>query len=604
MSKNNLFKELDVSNKVSRNGFNLSASNKFTAKCGELLPVYHKVVIPGDSFKCSVNSFTRTAPLETAAFTKFKEYYDWFFVPYRVLGKQIPNILAKNTKNPSIASSSTTNQPVGSELPNITLYNYFGTNTSEGSPRYLDVLLNYQNEFGFNRGYLSAKLMSHLGYCYIDTKSLEALSSGTNSGYSLPYRVDLKVSILPLMAYQKIYYDFYRNSQWEDNVPYNYNVDYMSRNMTFFVPATNNNNVYNTYYDNPTVFDLRYANYPKDLFMGLLPDSQYGDEAVMEMDVNNVVNDFVPLITEDEIAVVVGSGDQGDPQDHAIRGRNNSDLTYDKALGLKMRNVLDSLNAGISVLQERKARALQKYKEILGSGSVDYQTIIRKIFNVDVPDTLADHCIYLGGSSFVIDVNEVENTNLNTEDSAIQRGKGIGSGNGDTIEFNSDEFGVIMCIYHCAPIIDYALSGINFDVTKVTADDYPNPVFDNLGFVEFPTYYLTNGNFWSGDAGLPYYFIGYTTRYFDCKTHVDQTLGAFRESLQSWIAPIDDEYLLQRPDGWVRELDYTFFKINPRIVDKIFAVDCDDTVNTDQFRVCATFNVHAVRNLNYLGVPF
>lgn len=602
MSKNDLFKQLDVSNSVSRNGFNLSNQNRFTAKCGELLPVYHKSVLPGDKFRMSVNSFTRTAPIQTAAFTKFKEYYDWFFVPYRLLGKQIPNILAKNTKNPSIASSSVSNHPIGSKLPYVYLQELYGIDTN--GPRYVRLLGQFTNEYGFNRGYLSAKLLNHLGYCFISQSTLSDLVNSGN--YKLPYRENLEVTLLPLAAYQKIYYDFYRNTQWEDNVPYNYNFDYIDSNSHFYVdPTPSGGGAINTYYDNPTIFDLRYANYPKDLFMGLLPDSQYGDEAVMEIEANSS-NQFAPVITStDDRSVVVGESYEDGSFEHTIRSNNsNIDLVPGSQLGVKFNSALANLRAGISVLSERKAKALQKYKEILGSGSIDYQTIIRKIFNVDVPDTLSDHCLYLGGSSFVININEVENSNLVESNSAIQRGKGIGSGNGEMIEFESKEYGIVMCIYHVAPIIDYALSAMNFDVVKTSADDYANPVFDNLGFVEFPTYFLTNANIYPNEASLPYDFLGYTSRYFDYKTSIDVTLGDFRETLKDWIAPLDDQYLLQRPNGLVKELDYTFFKINPRIVDTIFGVACNDTVMTDQFRVSATFNVNAVRNLSYLGVPY
>lgn len=597
MSKNNLFKELDVSNKVSRNGFNLSKKSYFTAKCGELLPVYHKSVLPGDKFRMSVNSFTRTAPVETAAYTQFKEYYDWFFIPYRILGKQIPQILAKNTNNPNIASSSTTNQPVASKLPHVTMNDIFGVDPSFG-PRYLYTLSNFTNEFGFNRGYLSAKLLNYLGYNYTLNSSLKQLFE--NGNYIIPFKDNLEVSILPLMAYQKIYYDFYRNSQWEDNVPYNYNVDYMGSNMKFYVETLQSGGSFSSYFDNPTLFDLRYANYPRDLFMGLLPNSQYGDAAVMDVEYNES-NKFVSLETSKGEKVVVGSGDHPDPQDHSIRGVNNSDLSYNSSLGINLSSGLSALQGHISVLDERKARSLQKMKEILGSGDLDYQTIIRKIFNVDVPDTLADHCIYLGGSTSVIKINEVENTNLTGDNQANLKGKGVGSGDGKMIDFESDEFGIIMCIYHCCPIIDYALTAMDFDVVKTSADDYPNPLFDNLGFVEFPRYFLSNSNT-RGDIGSN--FLGYTTRYFDAKTSIDTMLGDFRETLVNWTSPLNEQFLLDRFDEPFDKIDYTFFKINPRIVDTIFGVNADDKVTTDTFRISAIFNVNAVRNLNYLGVPY
>ena len=605
MRRTNLFKELDLQNDVSRSGFNLGHKRYFTAKCGELLPVYHKSVIPGDSFKMSVNHFTRTAPVETASYTQFREYFDWFFVPYRILGKQIPQILAKNTQNPSVASSSSTNQPVASKLPFVSLNDLFGQ--SETSGKYVKTLLGKTNEFGFNRGKLSAKMLDLLGYAYLSDSNSDALLN--NGNYIIPYRENLEVTLLPLMSYQKIYYDFFRNSQWEDNVPYNYNVDYMGSSMRFYVAPTTSGGAVNPYYDNPTIFDLRYANYPKDLFMGLLPNSQYGDESVMEVDYDGT-GTFLNLQDSRGNNIKVGNGNvDGFEEQYSIEG-SPAELRTGDNLGVNLVNGLNSLRANISVLEARKARALQKYKEIIGSGSIDYQTIIRKIFNVEVPDELSDHCIYLGGSSSTLSISEVENTNLAGDNKSLQRGKGVSSANGDMFTFESKEYGVIMCIYHIAPVIDYSISGINFDVVKTDADDYANPVFDRLGFVEFPSHFLTNGNHSSHTSSgnvafAPNAFLGWTSRYFDYKTSIDQVNGDFKGSLQNWLSPVDDDYLFKRGDRFVyNHLDYTFFKINPSICDKIFGVNSDSNVNTDQFRISATFNVNAVRNLDYIGVQF
>ena len=77
-------------NNVKRNGFDLSYKNAFTAKAGELLPVSVIECIPGDKFKISSKSFTRTQPLNSAAFVRMREYYDVFFVPYRLLWNRYP----------------------------------------------------------------------------------------------------------------------------------------------------------------------------------------------------------------------------------------------------------------------------------------------------------------------------------------------------------------------------------------------------------------------------------------------------------------------------------------------------------------------------------
>ena len=83
--KKSLFSMLNLTNKVHRDGFDLSRRNCFSSKVGELLPVATVECIPGDSFKIKTTSFTRTVPCQTAAFTRINEYFDWFFVPYRLL---------------------------------------------------------------------------------------------------------------------------------------------------------------------------------------------------------------------------------------------------------------------------------------------------------------------------------------------------------------------------------------------------------------------------------------------------------------------------------------------------------------------------------------
>ena len=76
-------------NKTSRNGFDLSSKRNFTAKPGELLPVKCWEVLPGDKWSIDLKSFTRTQPLNTAAFARMREYYDFYFVPYNLLWNRL-----------------------------------------------------------------------------------------------------------------------------------------------------------------------------------------------------------------------------------------------------------------------------------------------------------------------------------------------------------------------------------------------------------------------------------------------------------------------------------------------------------------------------------
>ena len=88
-----------LKNKTSRNSFDLSHRNLFTAKVGELLPCFVQEVNPGDSIKLDSSYFTRTAPLQTAAFTRLRENVQYFFVPYQCLWKYFEGQVKNMTKN-------------------------------------------------------------------------------------------------------------------------------------------------------------------------------------------------------------------------------------------------------------------------------------------------------------------------------------------------------------------------------------------------------------------------------------------------------------------------------------------------------------------------
>ena len=87
----------------------------------------------------------------------------------------------------------------------------------------------------------------------------------------LVYQTSQTVNALPFLAYQKIYYDFFSNSQWEKHLAYAYNVDYWPGTGQILLVTD--------------MVKLRYANYPKDYFMGMLPSSQYGSVAALPSDI-------------------------------------------------------------------------------------------------------------------------------------------------------------------------------------------------------------------------------------------------------------------------------------------------------------------------------
>ena len=114
-----------LKNKVNRNAFDLSHCHMFTAQVGELLPVFSQWVNPNETFKIGYNGKTRTAALNTDAFTRIRENIQYYFVPFQSLWKyfeQQVNNLTKGDAGQNIskfASSSTESSKITTSLPYV-----------------------------------------------------------------------------------------------------------------------------------------------------------------------------------------------------------------------------------------------------------------------------------------------------------------------------------------------------------------------------------------------------------------------------------------------------------------------------------------------------
>lgn len=534
-------------NKTSRNGFDLSFKKNFTAKAGELLPVMVKEVLPGDSFNINLKSFTRTQPVNTAAFARMREYYDFFFVPYDLLWNKANTALTQMYDNPQHAVSldPTQNFVLSGEMPYV---------TASDIATYLSVVYAgsggavSRNYFNYSRAELSAKLLEYLGYGnfhpYVTSENLNWESS--------PLMADLNLNIFGLLAYQKIYADFFRDSQWERISPSTFNVDYLSgESMKIDFSSTNFVNNYN-------FFDLRYCNWQKDLFHGVLPRQQYGSTATVQ--------------TSDAVA--------GSPTEFTI-------------------------------LALRQAEFLQKWKEITQSGNKDYKDQIEKHWGVSAGDTVSEMCTYLGGISSSLDINEVVNTNITGDNAADIAGKGTGV-SGGSINFNAGaKYGLIMCIYHCLPMLDYTTDFVDPAFTKVNVTDYAIPEFDRVGMQAVPLVQMMNPLKSQGDA--PYLVLGYAPRYIDYKTSFDVSVGAFKRDLKNWVISYGNQSLINQlgskdsvnePVPSLGDVNYTMFKVNPNSLNPLFAVAVNSELSSDQFLCSSFFDVKVVRNLDTDGLPY
>lgn len=584
-----------------RSGFDMSEKKMFTAKVGELLPVMWQYGIPGDVFEISEDWFTRTRPVNTSAYTRIREYYDFYAVPLRLLNRNLPTAFAQMTDYAVSAQSGSENAGLLDDVP------FVSQKVIEDTIK--QMLITDLDAGGFPTRATSQKLLNYLNYGAIDSAVSETSMTSwytSNPAAFKSRKTNLNLSVLPLCAYQKIYFDFFSNSQWEKHLAYAYNTDYINhKDMSFEgkLPAD--------------MVRLRYANYNKDYFMGVLPNSQYGDIALVGSGGSNGVYPILYSATKDS--------DQRVSRDIAL-GTVTSDSikanTWSGAAGLQIwnkgdepatvipRSTLYAYNSkaaaeSINFLSIRAAEYLQRWKEVVQFSSKDYNDQMKAQFGVRGDDSMGNHAHYIGGFDGNIDISEVVNTNLDTEGSqASIAGKGVGSGRSRKIRYTvGAEHCIIMCIYHAVPLVDYNIDGADAQLQRVAITDFPQPAFDSLGLESVPLTSLTSSAVTLNDKDISDFFVGYSLRYPDFKTRIDRVAGAFQTTLKNWVAPITWLNILtaQRGQG---AFNYLSFKVRPSQLDPIFDVQANEKVDTDQLLCNAQFNIKVARNLSRDGLPY
>ena len=616
-----LFNMSAVKNHPRRSGFDLSNRVCFTSKAGELLPVFWDIVYPGDSFKIKTQLFTRTQPLNTAAYTRIREYLDFYFVPLRLINKNLPTALMQMQDNPVQATGLSSNKVVTTEIPWIPFGSPSNNNATLNNigQLYNVSSVDFSNFFGFNSLTQSAKLLMYLRYGnFLAPTSNVKKSSSVGLSSSLDLRNSetaaigyTSVHVLPLAAYQKVYADFFRFTQWEKNQPYTYNFDWYSGGNV--LASLTSQALAEKYYSDDNLFTLRYANWPKDMFMGVMPDSQLGDVSIVDASGSEGIFP-VGLVDVNDGSLRAGllAHSNSSPSEKSpLEMRTSSVLAANTTYGVYAQRAA-GLSSSFSILQLRMAEAVQKYREVSQFADQDARGQIMAHFGVSLSPVLSDKCVYLGGSSSNIDLSEVVNTNITGNNVAEIAGKGVGTGQG-SFSGNFDEHGIIIGIYHNVPLLDYVVTGQPQNLLYTNTADLPFPEFDSIGMqtIQFGRFVNSNDVKWTSGVDYRVQTMGYLPRFFDVKTRYDEVLGAFRSTLKNWVAPLDPSYV----SNWLQSsvtssgkltlnLNYGFFKVNPRVLDSIFNVKCDSSIDTDQFLTALYMDIKAVRNFDYDGMPY
>ena len=672
-----------IKNKVNRNAFDLSHRHMFTAQVGELLPVFTQWVNPNETFKIGYNGKTRTAALNTDAFTRIRENIQYYFVPFQSLWKyfeQQVNNLTKGDAGQNIskfASSSTEPSAISTALPYISyvdlsywltqMYShaldavdsYFVANssvssrTAEGFKSFCLSSSSFADVFICD-GYRicrAAKLLMSLGYGNFSTviqydifaMAMSYVQSGSTwnkSAFSKSskYGLNLKgfeatsllnspnLSIFPLLAYHKICNDHYRNEKWQPFEPWTCNIDYLlptaNMNATSFISTSTFTSM------STSLLDLENSNLPLDYFTSVLPRAQYGDESVAQVDVDNIIinKPSVTLATSVDAPTdtyvklgAAGFSQPGDGSTDTIARMTSSSSGTDLPI-YPLQSLKGDITArsSLKVSALRSATALQKYKEIQNSNDPDFANQVLAHFGIK-PKVDSRTSIFIGGDDKTLSINPQVNTNFQNGGEPEIKAIGVGDLSAGC-KFTSTTYGMIIGIYRAVPQLDYAHVGIDRNLFKSDATDFPIPELDSIGMqtqyrveLSAPLIGLNDIINSSSPLSMPIDLsltYGYAPRYAELKSAKDYYEGGFCGTYSSWVTGYDSDFLKnwRRNIGTSNVLQYVgidnLFKCRPSILYPIFVNQWSGTVNDDKLLIGSVNSCVAVRPFSMFGLPY
>lgn len=630
-----------LKNKTSKNSFDLSHRNLFTAKVGELIPCSVFELNPGDTINLDTSYFTRTAPLDSAAYTRLRENVQFFFVPYSQLWKYFDSQVMNMTSTPNgadisrVATGLTSNSKITTQMPfvqykalhqELTSQANAGIDSLSSSSVINHSLLNN----GEYRWSCSAKLLQMLGYGNFPEQNFD-VSSG-QSHYKLDSfgasgdseNLNLNLSIFRLLAYHKVCNDHYTYRQWQPYNAYLCNVDYLvpdksgSLDVSSMLPWKNNLSGK----DNLTLLDMRFSNLPLDYFNGVLPTPQFGNESVVNLNLGNATgsatlsgstgNDIGRWVAENSVKPFP-SGQNVITSDSArLTTTSNSYINHTHSLSGSA-TINTALSGQMSIAALRQATALQKYKEIQLANDSDFVSQIEAHFGV-TPKHSDTVSYFLGGASSMIDINPQVNSNLAdwTQSNAFKAAP-LGQGHGK-IKFTADTYGIVLGIYRCVPILDYAHVGVDRTLLKTDASDFVIPELDSIGMQQTILGELCMPSFHDGFTSIlqvkPSTSYGYAPRYSEYKTSFDRFNGEFCYSLRNWVTGLDLSRLMglafvhDSHHNLVNTLAPELFNCRPDLVKSIFLNEKTLLTKDDNLFVGLVNMAYVIRRLSRYGLPY
>lgn len=485
----------------------LSHDHITTSNFMDLQPVMYRHMMPQEKLRVNANAFARLAPMAVPTYGRCRLNLRGFFVPFRTVMPKF-NEFVTDSVSTSFGTLISANSAIVGMTPffhSSSLLHMFNSNYIYiGSQvHYFSSIVTANDKYDYS--YNDGSQTIYRRFTWAGRRFFKVLRS---LGYHLipDYKTELDFSALALLAYVRVYFDWYTVSQYMDTNSYQLFQSWFT-------------------YDN--------VNAPLEL-----------DALALEKIASFVFRvcydgDYFTAAWDTPVAPNVGNYSEFLIDDVTF---HNSYVSNDSANGTPISSFenltqfnIDSLKALTDYMKRHQlsgARAVDRYL-------ADY--------GISLPADKFQRSTYLGMSSIDIKVGDVMS---HADTSAVgaesnlgdYAGKGYLNG-GKTFEYQASEFGLFVIMASILPSGGY-WQGFDRNNLHLTKDSFFNGDFDNLGvqtIAKGELYVSPNGVFGSShDYGNTF---GYTPRYAEYKVGRDQVTGDL--SLSSVMDQGDSWHLMR-----------------------------------------------------------
>jgi len=429
-----------------RSDFDLSHLVRSSTRMGRLTPVFVQEAVPGDTFSASSEILLRLAPLLAPIYDSMMLFVHFFFVPNRLLWNEWETFITGGRLGAEADPSLSPIPPYMASLGFI-MSTYAGDYTKRST------------------------LWDYMGCPLV----------GDIDPSITPYN-GVKIDMLPFMAYQKIWMDFYRDRNFTAD-------DYFDNGLAdgqsfpFGSGVMSDENV-------TKMLSIRTRHYQADYFTSALPFTQRGSEVLMPLAGTGSVTYLDQARFSYGGAPGSGFYYQVDgvqvPQSQAlwtsaspgfILKGNTSSSTDGPAIYADLADV-----SAVTINSLREAVQVQRLYERDARGGTRYTEIIRSHFGVISPDARLQRPEYLGGGSTPVIVSPVAQTSSTDGTSPQGNLAALGTcalhGHGFTKSFT--EHCILIGLVNVRADLNYQ-QGINRMWSRLTRFDFYWPALSHLG---------------------------------------------------------------------------------------------------------------------------